>query len=314
MNKLQKAFLSFNDSISFSKSKKEDLSTSRDALKETIRGWFKDNHPECMPVFSVQGSFSMGTTLMQLDEHEYDIDLGVYITGFEDKRIENYPSPNTIHAWINKATENETEANNINKMTCVRVSYKKGYHVDLPSYIKDRFGHIYLAHTRDGWVPSDPVEFTNWFNDCVNNDGEQVRRIVKYVKAWKDYRAMPLASIAVTILVCNNFERYPDEDYKALYKTIKNINSALNLSFTCRKPVNPFENIFEDYSDSRKQTIIDGMNDFENRMFAVIDSNDCETKKKNLQKLFGDRFKIACDEEYEKTEKPGVLKSDGRSA
>lgn len=314
MTKMQKAFLDFNEAITLSDSKHDNLVTSRDTLKDLIKKWFDENHPECTPRFKVQGSFAMKTTLMQLDDEEYDIDLGVYLTGFEDKNVDEYPSPQTVHTWINEATKDATKENNVNKMTCVRVIYQKKYHVDLPSYIEGKSDNIYLAHTRDGWVPSDPIEFTNWFLDNVNNSGEQIRRIVKYIKAWKDYRKMPIASIAVTILTCNNFVKYINEDYKALYDTLKNINNSLNYSFSCKKPVNPYEDIFEDYYDTRKQTIIDGLKDFEERMRIIIYSDDCETKKKNLHKLFGDRFKIPCEEEFEKTEKPGVLKSDGRSA
>ena len=314
MTKLQKAFLDFNEAITLSGAKKQDLITSRDAIKDTVLKWFEDNHPECIPHFEVQGSFVMETTLMQLDNNEYDIDLGVYLTGFEYKSDTDYPVPQTVHNWINKATCDETKENNIDKMTCVRVSYQKGYHVDLPSYIEDGLGNIFLAHTRDGWIKSDPVEFTNWFINHVNTHGEQIRRLVKYIKAWKDYRKMPIASIGVTILVCNNYVPSIDEDYKSLYYTIKNINKALGLIFACNKPVKPYENIFEDYSDTRRQTIIDGLQDFENKLQNIIWGDDCETKKKNLLKLFGDRFKFPCDEEFEKTDKPGVLKSDGRSA
>ena len=199
-------------------------------------------------------------------------------------------------------------------MTCIRVIYKNDYHVDLPSYIKDANDNILLSHTRDGWVASDPVEFTNWFLLHVSQYGEQLRRLVKYIKAWKDYRKMPLASIAITILVCNSFVGSEGEDYKSLYETLKSINNKLSYSFICNKPVAPFENIFEDYSDTRKQTVINGLKDFEQRMGIVINDNDCEIKKKNLFKLFGDRFVISCDEKFEKTEKPGILKSDGRSA
>ena len=256
----------------------------------------------------------MNTTLMQLDDSEYDIDLGIYLTGYETKSMLDYPSPDTVHGWINKATENETSSKNINKMTCVRVTYKKGYHVDLPSYIKTANDDIYLAHTRDGWTPSDPVKFTNWFKEKVSNNGEQIRRIVKYVKAWKDYRKMPLASIAVTILVCNNFVSFQNEDYKSLYETIRKINKSLNMDFSCYKPVEPYENIFDDYSDTRKETIINGLKDFENKMFEIINSTEYEKQKRNLNKLFGDRFKFELNEEFEKTDRPGVLKSDGRSA
>lgn len=314
MKTLHDTFIKFNEVITLTQSKMDSLRTSRDALQDTIIKWFKEKHPDNMPSFKAQGSFTMKTALNQLDGEEYDIDLGVYISGFEDKSISEYPNPQLFHTWINEATKDETEANNINKNTCVRVTYKKGYHVDLPPYIKNKFGQIYLAHVRDGWVLSDPIEFTNWFNSAVQQHGDQLRRVVKYMKAWKDYRKLPLASIAISILVVNNFEPSNSHDELALYNTVKNINCSLHTVFSCRKPVQPYEDVFEDYSDTRRTAVLEGFESFVEKMSTIIGSSDCETKKKNLRKLFGDRFPIVCDEDFEKTDKPGVLKSDGRSA
>ena len=314
MKTLHQAFIEFNNEITLTESKKEKLRTSRDALQETITKWFKEHQPGHMPTFKAQGSFVMGTTLNQLPDDEYDIDLGVYISGYENETPANYPSPNTFHTWLDQATKNETNANNKVKYTCVRVTYSSGYHVDLPSYIVSNSGTIYLAHTRDNWVKSDPVQFSNWFKDAVSREGEQLRRVVKYIKAWKDYRKIKIPSVAISILVVNNFVKSDSHDEEALYETVKRINALLKIGFSCYKPVEPYENVFEEYTDARKDAITNGFDDFEKKMKIVLTTDKCEERKSNLNRLFGDRFCFDCDITFKKTDKPGVLATDGRSA
>lgn len=313
MKTLDQCFKKFNENISLTKTKEEELRTSRDALQKTIADWFKANYPEHMPIFKMQGSFPMKTALLQLDGGEYDIDLGVYISGYENVSKNEFPSRQLFHSWINEATKNETNANNIDKDTCVRITYAKGYHVDLPSYLVSNDGHFYLSNKKDGWIMSDPVGFTKWFIDKVDKNGEQLRRIVKYIKAWKDYNSIPLASIAVTILVANSFSPSEYHDEISLRDTLINIYNEISTTFVCRKPVESYENIFEKYSDTRKEKVLDGLKLFKEKMSKIIESDNCDFIKKTLKSLFGDRFVFDC-EEYEKTEKPGVLKSDGRSA
>ncbi len=66
----------------------------------------------------------------------------------------------------------------------------------------------YLAHKTKGWIVSDPKAFKDWFIKKVQDNDEQLRRVVKYMKAWKEYKEVPLKGIGITILAANNFEIY----------------------------------------------------------------------------------------------------------
>lgn len=46
---------------------------------------------------------------------------------------------------------------------------------------------IVMATRTGEWKPSDPGAVSEWFNDRVLEHGEQLRRICRYVKAWRDY-------------------------------------------------------------------------------------------------------------------------------
>ena len=74
-------FLDFNDSITLSISKKDNLKNSRDALRTKIKYYFKENDKN-QPKFCWQGSFSMKTTINPYYDSEYDIDDGVYLQDY----------------------------------------------------------------------------------------------------------------------------------------------------------------------------------------------------------------------------------------
>jgi ribosomal protein L10 len=40
-----------------------------------------------------------------------------------------------------------------------------------------------------GWHFSDPVEITKWFKEAVKTNGTQLKRTVRYFKAWADFNA-----------------------------------------------------------------------------------------------------------------------------
>ena len=185
---IQKAFNQFNDTITLSASKKENLRRGRDGLRTRIKSKF-DEKERLQPKFYMQGSFAMKTTINTIDNKEYDVDDGVYIQGYSDKEMSEWPSVQTVHNWVKDAVQGYTSTEPIDKNTCIRVVFVDNYHIDLPIYI-NKNEVIYLAHKEKGWMISDPKEFTDWFIDKVKSYGEQVRSVVKYLKAWKDYKGI----------------------------------------------------------------------------------------------------------------------------
>lgn len=240
---IQKAFNNFNNKITLSGSKRDNLIRGRNGLRTRIKNKFTEKD-RLQPKFYMQGSFAMKTTVNPIGDKEYDVDDGVYIQGYSDKDISEWPSTTTVHTWVKDAVQGYTSTNPIDKNTCVRVVFAENYHVDLPIYISKN-ENIYLAHKENDWSISDPKEFTDWFIDKVKIYGEQVRSDVKYLKAWKDYKNIPLKGLEITILVADNFYKSADNDINSLIGTIANINSTLKYNFSCQKPVRPYEDLFE---------------------------------------------------------------------
>ena len=77
MLNLNNEFCSFNKNIKLSNKRKEKILASRNAVREKIRNYFKEEIGENMPVFHTQGSFTINTALNPLNDDEVDIDDGV---------------------------------------------------------------------------------------------------------------------------------------------------------------------------------------------------------------------------------------------
>lgn len=184
MADMDSAFTKFGDSIKFSKAKRSELCLSRDAIRETVRSSFSDSDRSVK--FCRQGSVAMSTTVNPIDEDDYDLDDGACLCDCEGADEGEWPSTSTVHKWVKDAVEGQTSASPKDRNTCVRIPYKHGYHIDMPIYIM-KGGTAHLAHKSQGWVKGDAKEFRNWFSDrCKPNNG-QLRRIVRYLKRWKDY-------------------------------------------------------------------------------------------------------------------------------
>jgi hypothetical protein len=310
MATLHKEYSNFNATISLDSGKKESLIKSRDALKDKIRKYFKDEKPkEIQPKFAGQGSTEMKTTVNPIPEVtedgdqilKYDLDYGVYF--IEKDGEDNKRNINTWHDWVYNAVENHTNTPPEKKNTCIRVIFADGHHIDLPIYYK-KDEVIQLAHKTKDWLDSDPKEFFDWFNNKAKDD-QQLRRIVRYLKAWKNYRESNNANLklpsgfALTILAVNSFSSNDSNDV-AFKDTVTKIKVKLNETFECLRPTTPlYEDIFKGYSDTKKA-------DFLNALDSIVKACDDAFAEKNfkkaseyLRKQFGDRFPLGKDEDEE---------------
>ena len=301
-------FTTFNESIAISKAKKETLQGNRDTLREKIRKYFKDNKPnEIKPSFRSQGSFVMKTTVNPIPQwsedekkhlYKYDIDDGVYFIG----QAEDKTSIGTYHDWIYDAVKDHTNKGAIDKTTCVRVLYSDGHHIDLPIYFKIKGDDTIpqLAHKSKDWIDSDPKAFFDWFNEKAK-DKEQLRRIVRYLKAWRDYRhtqnsstKMPSGFI-LTILAANNISYSTDRDDIALKDTLINIQNAIDPSkggkFECYRPTIPTdEDLFSSYSDTKRDYFLSQLDSFVKSAKEAVEGSNPKESCEKWQKYFGDRF------------------------
>ena len=310
---LNKEYIKFDKEIKLNESRKKSLRKSRTKIREQIRDWFKENKPnELQPKFSGQGSFEMNTTnnpIVVYDDNnnplrKYDLDYGVYF--IEKEGEDNKRAIDTWHDWVYQSVEDYTDQKPIRKNTCVRVVFSDGHHIDLPIYYK-KDGVIDLAHKSKGWITSDPKEFYEWFNN-EKKDKYRLESIVRCLKAWKNYRENKNSNLKLpsgfelSILAANNYVDADNLD-EAFRETIRAIDTELNKynGFKCYRPTTPDdEDLFEDYSETRKTNFLTILNSL---------LNDCDKAKeeKNYKKAseylrnnqFGTRFPLGDDKDEE---------------
>lgn len=290
MANCNKLFREFNTVIALDSTRKGQLRISRNAVRERIRRYFREKQNGLVPKFHGQGSFMMNTIICPLDG-EFDVDDGIYFL------VDKQPaySVNTFHDWIYEAVDGYTKQPSIDKQTCVRVMYAGDYHLDLPIYYVIERQTPYLAHKGKGWIKSDPREFIQWFNGKADKDG-QLKRIVRYLKAWSDYRRGELPSgLIFSILAANNISRH-DRDDMAFYKTLVNIKSSLDINFVCYRPTTPaYENLLANYSKTNKNYFLGQLDSFIQSAEKALDEKTSPIEAcKAWQQHFGaERF--PCD-------------------
>lgn len=284
-------FQEYNKEISLTKTKKDNMSTSKDGLRERIRKHFKEKHPEYEPKFYIQGSYKMKTGIRTKDDI-CDLDDGVYFMREPDV------TATTLQGWVWDAVNGYTDETPEHRKKCIRNIFTSDYEIDMPVYYKIDGKEYQIAVKDTGWEDSDPKAFIKWFNKQKDADGILLK-MVKYQKGWGDYKRNKMPSgLAMTILASNAKAKivYNERDDITLRDTLKEIKKALDIKFECIVPAVPNDNLFKDYDKARKDNFMDALK-------AFIDDADKAIKEENQlkasrlwQKHLGDRFPDGKDE------------------
>lgn len=302
-----KLFLDFDSTIKLSTSKVAKLESNRRALRKKIKDNFEDNGWES-PKFYSQGSFPLNSNLNPIKKimsdgdikEEYDLDDGVYFVCPRTERKEAA----TYHDRIKKAVEGHA-VGVVDKNTCVRVIYADGHHIDLPCYWLEKEGNTpRLAHKSKGFIDSDPKAFRKWVDGKISSadSSGQLRRVIRYFKAWKNYRENQNARIKLpsgfilTILICQNYSKNERDDL-AFLRTAKVVQAALERDFACYRPTIPTdEDLLENYS---KDTVLGELENLVSNVQNAIESSRKKEASEFLRNVMGERFPLREEEEEE---------------
>jgi hypothetical protein len=208
------------------------------------------------PRFRLQGSCAYRTCIQRAHAHqEMDLDYGVYlpVSAFEDSRprVAAKAYFELVESLLRRLCQTEGWTLDGSKDTCVRLKVSPWAHIDVPLYaapehifttIVERaavakaeyadfdagsdltesfwveMDEIHLAQRNGTWKPSDPAAVTRWWRALVEEHGEQLRRICRYVKAWRDFwwpNGGP-SSVALMIAIARDFSARPRRDDLAL--------------------------------------------------------------------------------------------------
>lgn len=282
-------FKKFYDDIQLSPSEMTRLKGARDALRAKARKYFCEKLNKPQPKFYQQGSFALRTIIKPIDG-EVDIDDGLYLQDLPVNRVD-WPKTEYVRKNVIDAVDNHTEKGVEDKPSCIRVIYANDYHVDIPVYGICN-GRIYLARKgSDQWVESDPKKVVDWFRGKLNEHGEQFRRVISYMKAWKDFKGLDFPSIIITFLVGISFVKY-DRDDSCLLDSVSSIIFHLENYSQINNPADEGsgENLLQRWTLEEKQKLIGHLKEMRKMLTEAIGSLSVDEAAKLLLSLFGDRF------------------------
>jgi hypothetical protein len=275
-------FLKFEQNISVPQSKKQKLISSRQALQNRIIEHFKKKPNAPVPKFYIQGSYKMGTMILD-KKNTYDVDLGIY---FLTKPL---IEPATLQKWVIEAVKGHTADGVEHRSKCLRVIYKENFDIDLPVYYKNTQDKSPFLATKAGWQESDPKELCDWFKSKKDKEG-QLLRLVKYFKAWANNRGKKMPSgIALTVWVTNNYTANIRDDI-AFYETAKKMYKYFANNAKCINPATPGDNLIERLDSIQIRNFYNAFGNLVKSAEQAL-TQDSTTKANNIwHNEFGDKF------------------------
>jgi hypothetical protein len=286
----------------------------------------------CEPRFYIQGSRAYKTlnSPCTTPPQQSDIDDGVYLP-LSVMREESSPKLaiglffDAVIEVLGPMCERRgwyTES----KDTCVRVTISPHAHIDLPLYVipdnlfllikasMESRGHavfdsamnserdswkalpsdkILLADRKQGWRKSDPMAMKNWFKRECQEKGDQLIRVVRYLKAFRDkqWEDKGPSSILLMAAACPLFKYVDKRDDRALLNVVKGIPDALRNGV--QSPIDPQASLT---AHMPKETIADAVElfqEFAKHLEGAINATDAYTAYNWLNDMLGDRFPYA---------------------
>ena len=294
-------FQTFNGEISIGSAKNTRVTNSKDSVRKRIRKWFKENHPDYVPKFYIQGSKKMKTAIRTKDDI-CDLDDGVYF--FREPDV----TSTTLQGWVWDAVNGYTNTTPEHRKKCIRSIFEKDYEIDHPVYYKVDGKEYRLAIKNSGWRDDDPKAMVDWFNGKKDKEGRLVR-LVMYDKGWCDnIRSYMPSGLAITILVSNALDKITlnERDDISLRDVLNEIKKTLEKKFECIVPVTPKDNLFAHFDETRQKNFLTALTNFlDDANKALRDENQLKASKL-WQKHLGDRFPDGEDKKEESKLKSSV--------
>ena len=153
---------------------------------------------------------------------------------------------------------------------------------------------VRMAHKTEGWIDSDPRPIRDWVLTQVRLKSEQLRRLMRYLKAWRDHQSWPNSdpkSILLMALVDATLHRRIDgRDDLALIQVCSGIPNALRGHVGI--PAIPGEDLTKRLDeDGLRATLIERVRDLHDMLSACVQGHRTrEETCRRLQDSFGPRF------------------------
>lgn len=287
------------------------------------------------PKFWTQGSFIYGTLNdpAQCPPQQIDLDDGVY---FPMDVVEESPvaAKRVLLSLVEQMLKSLCTRQGWGfetKPTCFRLKINHRIHIDLPVYAipQDRYlalqSHmqaneslfadgisfheevfldpekVYLAMHDDNehWKSSDPMELQRWFENECQLHPRRLRRVCRYVKAWRDFtwEAGGPSSITLMVAAAETFDQHLNESldhFSTDCQALLAVARAMPAQFAeqIRNPVDTSEVMFpRGTSDNELRDIREKIDAFKQDVeIALCQALTSESSLVQLRKIFGSRI------------------------
>jgi len=265
----------------------------------------------------IQGSLATSTAIVPVSG-DYDVDRALVIEADTAPSNPVDPKKNALAVLESRGFKNAKI-----KKPCVTADYAaENVHIDFPIYkISDSQHYLAVGKKNSDeanreWSAADPKGFIDWINDStihgdpVKPKHDQFRRLVRYLKRWRDHQfsesvARKVYSIGLTVMVREQFrasfsEDGFREDLKALRIAVENILYGGYFSqvdegryrVRVSMPVQPWRDIFDGSSVDTGTQLRNKLQTIKDKLVEVEGLDNERDQCEILNKLFGDDFKI----------------------
>ncbi len=154
---------------------------------------------------------------------------------------------------------------------------------------------VLLAHRTENWKKSDPRPVKRWFLDQVQTQGLQLRRVVRYLKAYRDWN-WPTggpSSILLMAAAAPLFEKQERRDDLALLAVVKGLPNAFREGVN--NPVDDSESLTQRLrSQNQQRDLVEeaaiAFEDFSKQLEGAVNASSPEQAVYWLRTALGNRF------------------------
>ncbi len=282
----------FHNRIKLSAYRQVALGLVRDAIRQRIRTFFRYILNARAPKFWSQGPFAVKTTVNPVTGMHH-IEDGVYLQNLDKRNMAAWPSADEVHRWITDAVQGGATPYQGGNSTVVQLCSACQYRIDLHCYA-DLHGRYFRA-IKGGvnWSGIHPLAITGWFRSYVNQRGNQLRRIVRYLTAWADYQSsyrgqMP-DELFLMVLATYSFQRDCRDD-KALAMTLKVICDYIRSIVYVLNPVDIREELSARLTEAQKTRFKEAVQEAADMANDAVIISDAHKALELWRKQLGGRF------------------------
>lgn len=292
------------------------------------------------PRFFTQGSYAYKTINEPAwtPPQQMDLDDGAYLPMTFVHGAKPSVAAAAFFTIVDRALQELAKAEGwtfVKKPTCARLIISEDAHVDVPLYaIPDREFRrleeaaqarvhkgafdsradsvdrwdalpsdcVLLAHREQDWMASDPRKINDWFVEAVAVYGERLRRICRYLKAWRDHKRPDLdrlSSILLMVCVWRVFDdigrlNVPDRDDAALLLVARRL--PVLLAGPVENPTDPEEMIDGRLDEADRRVAIKMAEALAKELGEIVEKCfDPQEAVKRLTGIFGERMPNRAD-------------------